>query len=97
MAAWKGFTDIPPNPDPPAKGFPAVPALGVFEETKASKLTRLELGPKKLSGVFRIWLEVVSGDLEILGPVELLRAVLSPPFVSMEAHGSCDALLGIGV
>lgn len=33
-----------------------------FVETRASKLTRLELGPKKLSGVFRICDAVVSGD-----------------------------------
>src|SRR2546422_4800598 len=31
-------------------------------ETRASKLTRLELGPKKLSGVFRICDAIVSGD-----------------------------------
>lgn len=34
----------------------------VLVETRASKLTKLEFGPRKLSGVFRVRAEIVSGD-----------------------------------
>ena len=36
--------------------------LGVFVDTRASRLTKFEFGPRKLSGVLRVRAAVVSGD-----------------------------------
>lgn len=38
------------------------PPVEILFETRASKLTKLEFGPRKLSGVLRVRAAIVSGD-----------------------------------
>lgn len=38
------------------------PPVEILVETRASKLTKLEFGPRKLSGVLRVRAAIVSGD-----------------------------------